>query len=242
MLIAQHPMLVLMFMSIAQNDWMVLGDLIVGTDLGLSFCILFTCVPNNHHCLMHFSSRPHGNYMFFPLMLTTVAFVLSVSAHSLCNFVSRTVQLKNGNEEQSATNQLGFSTSVGIWSFMDEAYELCFKMPFDDVDAYYQTARTMSSLASAFGGILLIIMWFSPCIGMKTQCWVACGIGLVLVSLFESLTFLIFESDLCHESENFTYNCTLNNGGKTGIAAAVFWFLASVSVCYVPPPGEYDAW
>ena len=171
-------------------------------------------------------------------MLTTLAFAFSVYANSFCNFLSRNIQLKKGTEEQISTNQLGFATSVGIWSFLDQADQLCFKMYNEDVDIYYQAARIMSSLATALGSIILIIMWFSPCIGMRTQCWVACGIGLVLASLFESLTFLIFESNVCHESNNFEYYCTLGNGGKSGIAAAILWFVAAVCVCFVPPPGK----
>jgi hypothetical protein len=56
------------------------------------------------------------------------------------------------------------------------------------------------------------------------------GFFLFVNSLFEGLTLLMKQSDICAGV------CTLNTGAKCCISAIVFWFLAAISVATVPAP------
>ena len=51
----------------------------------------------------------------------------------------------------------------------------------------------------------------------------------ILTCLFQGLVFLVFKSELC-DGDMFR-GCSLGVGGKCGISATVFWFLAGISSC-----------
>lgn len=53
----------------------------------------------------------------------------------------------------------------------------------------------------------------------------------ILTCLFQGLVFLVFKSDvICSGSD---LGCTLSSGGKCGVSACVFWFLAGIFSCNV---------
>jgi hypothetical protein len=51
----------------------------------------------------------------------------------------------------------------------------------------------------------------------------------ILNCMFQGLVFLVFKSDEVCDGNNL--GCSLGTGGKCGVSAVVFWFLAGISSC-----------
>mmetsp|Transcript_9984 Transcript_9984/g.14656 ORF Transcript_9984/g.14656 Transcript_9984/m.14656 type:complete len:253 (-) Transcript_9984:42-800(-) len=182
-------------------------------------------------------SRPNGDYIFLPSLLTTTAFILSMITHNSCRFVDREVTVLGGDVD--VTERTRAAVSIGIWAFKDPGTGLCFYYPSNtEFDSFFRTSRAMVPLASVVGGLVMVTFWFSSCMGMEKPVWRFCGFILVLVSLFEGLTFLIFRSNFCNEvlDGDLTFDCNLSTGGNMAIASIVFYFAAAVSVCNTPAP------
>mmetsp|Transcript_57864 Transcript_57864/g.172738 ORF Transcript_57864/g.172738 Transcript_57864/m.172738 type:complete len:141 (-) Transcript_57864:141-563(-) len=97
-------------------------------------------------------------------------------------------------------------------------------------------------LTTIFGGIIMIVTWFSPCMAIAVKWWRIMGLLLLLTCLFEGLGFLLLASDVCTADYKgstgwiSTPTCSLSRGGNMAIAATVFWFIAAVSMFKIPPP------
>lgn len=177
--------------------------------------------------------------MFFPILLTTLAFILSLYAHFSCRFVERDITISPSAGEGTGTSTTLNAFSLGIWSFMDPNVNgFCYGYPSTiDFDPYFKTSRAMAPISAVLGGLVMINFWFSSCVGMQKSCWRFCAFVLILTTVCEALTFLMFKSNLCTEQgSNFKFNCKLSTGGNLSIAACVLYFVAALSVCNTPNP------
>lgn len=113
-------------------------------------------------------------------------------------------------------------------------------------DNYFEVARVFSVL-SVLGGIGMTC-WtlFLACISLgKFQIWMLSTI-LGFLAIFVGLTFLILPSSLCTDlvsyqddegTNEYTTECTLDQGGLVTIAGAVLWSVASlISIIYIKTP------
>ena len=94
-------------------------------------------------------------------------------------------------------------------------YGFCYRYPSNiDFDPYFKTSQAMGPLSSILGGIVMINFWFASCVGLTKSCWRFCGFILLLASVCEGLTFLIFKSDFCkvEEGTNVQFECFLSTG------------------------------
>eukprot|EP01083_Nonionella_stella_P051371 136368_1 len=177
----------------------------------------------------------HENWNFLPNLLTTMAFILSTYAHFSCRFIKREVTVSDAKE-----NDTTFSAfTLGLWSFMDpNIYGLCFRYPSNiNFDPYFETARAMAPLSAILGGLVMLSFWFGSCIGMTKEGWRFCSFVLILTTLFEGLTLLIFKSDFCKEhDEGLLYSCKLSTGANLTIASIVMYFVAALCVCCTKNP------
>jgi len=84
----------------------------------------------------------------------------------------------------------------------------------------------------------MITLWLSACVGMSRFCWQLVSLAIFLCCLFEGLTFLIFNSNICNDvaylNVTNTASCSLAWGSRTAIAAIVFYFVGGVSTCFMP--------
>ena len=198
------------------------------------------------------SDRPNGNYIFGPMMFTTIAFILSNSATRWCDYINRETLAVDPRYPWFGT--AGDSTNIGIWSFQGQSAgsTVCFIYPNDmNVDTRYNTARVFSTWTTLMGGLIMITMWFTSCKGISRFGWATMGFLLMVNCLFEGLTLLLKSSSICDPA---FASCNLARGSRCGISAIVFWFIAGASVATVPPPKvwhdifnmifevEFDSW
>jgi len=140
----------------------------------------------------------------------------------------------------NAVNSIFDSLGAGLWSMMGDG--ACYWYPSALVfDAPMKTARSFAVLAGIFGGFTMITLWFSACVGMPVGRWRCLGIKLFFVTFFEGMVFIIFKSKtVCGTWDYlgipYTSKCALDWGGKNGVAACVFWFVAGLCLMKVPPP------
>lgn len=126
-------------------------------------------------------------------------------------FIERSIIITGvENEEESVFSAF----SIGLWHFMDPGISgVCFYYPPSFAfDTRFRTARAMAALAATMGGLIMVITWFSTCIGIPKSLWRFLGACLILVALFEGLTFLVFDSQFCSSQAEFSYDCSLARG------------------------------
>jgi len=63
---------------------------------------------------------------------------------------------------------------------------------------------------------------------------------LVLTSLCEGLTLLIFKSDFCVSTASSTFECELSTGSRMAITSTIFYFVAALSVCCTAAPRGFQ--
>ena len=104
--------------------------------------------------------------------------------------------------------------SIGLWYFMDPGVSgICFYYPkYFVFDSHFKVARAMSGLAAVMGGLIMVVAWFSTCIGIPKVIWRVLGVCLIFVALFEGMTFLLFDSQFCASHYDFSYDCSLAKG------------------------------
>jgi hypothetical protein len=152
------------------------------------------------------------------MLLTTIAFILSNVGARWCRFLYKV----NGSGSM-------FSGNIGLWGY--EANGVCYAYPSNmPTDTKFNAARVFSTWTTVVGIVVLVLTWFSVCSGLSRAIWSGMGFFLFVNSLFEGLTLLMKQSDICDGL------CTLSTGAKCCISAIVFWFLAAISVATVPPP------
>jgi hypothetical protein len=69
----------------------------------------------------------------------------------------------------------------------------------------YHLSTSLLPLMS--GGVCMIVFWTTSCAGIPVYLWRICGGLLLLTTLFEGLTFLVFRSKFCGTIFFATYDC-----------------------------------
>lgn len=192
---------------------------------------------------------PSATYSFLPSIFVTVAFILSVCAHAVCDFTERTVtlELNYANAAAPAQNQtfLSYTRGISFWAYegVGEYEGICLQYPDDfERDAAWKAGQAFGIMSSVIGGLTMIALWFASCVPFTETAFRACGAILIFVTLFEGLTFLLLDSSqLCQDfvlfgGIQFSVECTMARGTRLGISAIVFWFASAMGCCISSPP------
>jgi hypothetical protein len=136
-----------------------------------------------------------------------------------------------------------------------ERIHSCHKMDrhFFILDGNFRTARTAGAIALTLGFFVVLITWVQMCKPISGSLWKITVISVLLCTLLEGLTFLIFHASFCsgeiEHSSPFTFvadgtifetdgiNCKIARGSGATIAACAFWFLAAVTIFLLVPHG-----
>jgi hypothetical protein len=163
---------------------------------------------------------------------------------------------------QKQTQFLQVNTGAYTTNFVQEA---CVALPGDYVvDSKLKAVRAFSIMAPLIGGLLAIPLCFAPFsyfVGASTWKSIAM-LFIVILTLFQALTFLVLTSSACSEnpilsaaptstnSQNaggtiansaYKSTCTWGAGSNANVVAVVLWFLTGVAMLVVgvpvrPPP------
>jgi hypothetical protein len=162
-------------------------------------------------------SFPHGSLGLIPLVLCVVSFILSVLANARCNLVKPNV-LDWFDWIAIAPD------SIGLWCAQDNGGETT-SLQDEEFDSKYQAARGLGTTVLVFGTLLMIIYLVAAVKHLNGKVFFVLGLTCILTCcLFQGLVFLIFKSEVCG-----AFGCSLDTGGKIGIAACVGWFLTGIA-------------
>jgi hypothetical protein len=164
-----------------------------------------------------------GSLGFIPLILCIVSFILSVFANARCNLVKPNV-----------LDWFDWITvapdSIGLWCAQDNG-GVTISLQDEKFDSKYQAARGLGTTVLVLGSLFMIVYLVAAVKRslVNVKAFFVLGVACVLTCcLFQGLVFLIFKSDVCARSA-FGGGCSLDTGGKVGIAACVGWFLTGIA-------------
>mmetsp|Transcript_14048 Transcript_14048/g.19205 ORF Transcript_14048/g.19205 Transcript_14048/m.19205 type:complete len:273 (-) Transcript_14048:404-1222(-) len=193
---------------------------------------------------------PHGGYTLLPAILSSIAWLASL-AQDGCDYARLTGPIVSDITQSSSIPYLevGFNAyrhptyvpEKDAWEVVYVSH--CIQYPDDEVtrDGYWSISKGFAFLALVFGGGGALFLWFSSCFVFSPGTWRWAGYEVLAASLFQTLTFLWFKTEMCSQGEGDA--CSLFFGSKSDILAASFWFAAALSIFFrypapTPKPGD----
>lgn len=185
---------------------------------------------------------PHGGYTLIPAVLSTVAWLASLSQDG-CDYARL-----EGYVVASVTKSTSVEfLEVGFAAYREPVLEgeewkiqytgTC--LAFDEnfiQDAYWMAAKAFAFLALVLGGGGALFLWFSSCFVFSRGTWKWAGYEVLLASISQLLSFLWFATSICNTGDS---TCAPSYGSKADIAAAALWLIAAVSIfCKYPSPKQ----
>lgn len=132
-----------------------------------------------------------------------------------------------------------------------ERIHSCHKMDrhFFILDGNFRTARVAGAIALTLGFFVVIITWVQTCKPISKSLWKITMFSVLLCTLMEGLTLLIFHASFCSGEINDEFifvadgtvfeidniNCKIASGSGATIAACTFWFIAAVTIFVLVP-------
>jgi hypothetical protein len=190
-----------------------------------AFCIVFSS-----EILKLFIFSPSGASGIFclgPAIFVSAAWILSLYATSVCDFVKL--------DEDNVLRDESFNPrAVGMWCYQRDTseshYENRYTYPswVEDNDDELIRARAFSMTANACGFIAWVIYLFAACLQFPPPVFLVAGLACFLACFFEGMKFWLLKTDFCDPSNT---GCSLDTGGRLCISACVLWFVASLMTC-----------
>mmetsp|Transcript_19801 Transcript_19801/g.35948 ORF Transcript_19801/g.35948 Transcript_19801/m.35948 type:complete len:223 (+) Transcript_19801:409-1077(+) len=186
-------------------------------------------------------------------LFVTVSVILSFLANISCSAVSFYSPLRNGIKME-----FGVFMRKGIvlwedWNGNPVMSKTCFNYDGDfmDPDAKWKTAKAFAIIAIVLGTLL-------PCVGCcMPKFEKPIGACLLLVCLFQGLTLLILESNLCKNNavidlfnavipdeaadKRFPTECSRDWGYNCNIACVIFWFISGMLMIALPASDKSES-
>ncbi|GKY97396.1 hypothetical protein MPSEU_000698100 [Mayamaea pseudoterrestris] len=131
------------------------------------------------------------------------------------------------------------ATAGGTQYYVQQSYCASFPRGALDADAKLKTVRAFGIIVLIVGGLLVWFLYLAPClyfVNEKTWKLVAI-IFIVILTLFQGLTFLIFRSSFCTNNsilnaygltDSYAAECVWDQGSTANVIATLLWFLTGV--------------
>jgi hypothetical protein len=163
-------------------------------------------------------------------MIASIALILSIFANSRCNLVDL-------DDNHFLRLLKPTPDSVGLWCF-EATNGGDYDITNRDLGNKFDAARGLGTTALVLGFLIWIFYLVAVCVRFGPTPFKLIGGLCILTCLFQGLVFLVFKSELC---DGDFRGCSLGVGGKCGISATVFWFLAGISSCAAGKKEDDDA-
>jgi hypothetical protein len=121
-----------------------------------------------------------------------------------------------------------------------------------DVDSKWKTTKTFAIMNVTLWGLFLILGCIAPCFAVSPGKWMFLGIIFILTCLFQGLTLLGLDSNICLDYPvanfleerrfaglEFPEGCDWEAGFRLNIASVAMWLAVAVTVFILPPPTKY---
>jgi len=185
---------------------------------------------------------PHGAYAVIPALLSTFAWLASLSQDG-CDYA----RLKGPivNQLSSVPDvpflDVGFNQFRTPTRMTDGTWVVDYRSPCEDyvgdfaeADIFWKFAKGTGFLSLIFGGGGALFLWFSSCFVFSRGTWRWAGYELLAATVFQLLTFMWFNTAICHGNDGED-SCSLFYGSKTDILASCFWAVSVFAIFYKYP-------
>lgn len=109
-----------------------------------------------------------------------------------------------------------------------------------EADSKLKTVRAFTIITPIIGGLLTFSLWLAPCLYLySASSWKCTALTfMVLLTTFQGLTFLIFQSSLCTGSYLSVSlgECQWDQGSTANVLSVIFWFLTGLAMLAVGVP------
>jgi len=179
------------------------------------------CNDEEKHCIW----IRHGRFWtIFGILCAWTAFAFSYQARNTPRFVrvEPPVYVDTNFEEVHEVGMVKFQLCINGTRMGMTGCTLT-HLDVDTVDdKMFEVGRSMAFLAIFLGGISSVAI--TSAIFWSTINMVSVGFGFFVTYLFQSLTFLLFESNLCS-----SHKCHITHGSACSILSCVCWVLAGIA-------------
>lgn len=182
---------------------------------------------------------PHGGYTLIPAVLSTVAWLASLSQDG-CDYARLTGFLVAQVTQSTAVEflEVGFTgyrqpiLEGDDWKIQYTATCLALDDAVFVQDAYWTASKAFAFIALVLGGGGALFLWFSSCFVFSRGTWKWAGYEVLLASIFQACSFLWFLTSICNTGDSA---CTLSYGSNADIAAAALWLASAMTIfCHYP--------
>ena len=173
----------------------------------------------------HFMWTAHGKFWTFAgIALAWTAFACAYQARNTTSFVTveSPIYVDANFEEAFEVGMIKFRLCLNMTSTGRTECSIHDLDGSTVSDKMFQVARSMASLAMLLGGFLAT--WITSAMFWSTINLVPIGAGFLATYFCQSLTFLLFESELCS-----VHKCHIARGSTYSIIGCLCWILAAVS-------------
>lgn len=204
---------------------------------------------------------PHGGSLIFPVILTTMAWLASISTNG-CDYARLT-----GPGVEILTDSslvpfiyLGMDAYVipefypisNLWMVSGESE--CIPYQFMLEDSSWTTGKRFNFLSLWSGGASAMILWMGTFLVITPRQWKVVGILILFATLFQVLSFAWFGNTFCYTAsrnieeflsqesggdtttaERGLSSCSLFYGSRCSIASTFLYWIASFIILF----GEY---
>ena len=169
-------------------------------------------------------------YVYVPVLLTTIAFGLSVLALASCQFV-----LYDDPEEACDVNPC--TRTSGIYCYDSSLREKVQNFFIGTIQKFVQVIGTGTAILGGIATLLLFKAIKKP----HGKCmFKVLGICSICCVPGQFITLSMLQCDFCWNLSKLQNNCTLGWGGNVSIASACMYVLACIALCKVPQPIERE--
>jgi len=131
-----------------------------------------------------------------PIILTSLAVYLSNRSHLWCDYVKRNFI----TYDSRYPFLVGDQQYISMFSYQNALDGACYN--YDNVQDMYvdsslRTARAFSLMSTVLGGVLLFLLWLSPCLTFPKGVNTGLCIMLFLNGIIEGFVLLFMSSSMC---------------------------------------------
>lgn len=165
-------------------------------------------------------------YVYVPVILTTIAFALSVLALASCEFV-----IYDDPNEECDVNPC--TRTSGIYCYDSSLREKIQNFFIGTIQKFVQVIGTGTAI---LGGIATLLLWKAIKKSHGKCMFKLLGICSICCVPGQFITLSMLQSDFCWNLSKARNYCTLGWGGNVSIASACIYLVACVALCKVPQP------
>lgn len=192
-----------------------------------------------------------------PAFFATVAVICGFAANTYCE----TLQIPQENGDLTlfvgvfsyrTKDSFEFNGETWVYTTCRSYKYLDRELGFDyDIDAKTRTTMAFAIMSAIIGGLATFFCYLLPCMGSPPEArWKLLGNVFILTCLLQGLSLFIQASSLCDNNpvmqylevnrpvirETFGDGCEWGPGHKLNITSVVFWFVAGLSMKFIPAP------